>query len=43
MKPVVELLQKELGETVPPMTNNFFCLVVLLLSTPENLGNRTQT
>ena len=24
MKPVVELLQKELGETVPPMTNNFF-------------------
>ena len=24
MKPVVELLQKELGETVPLMTNNFF-------------------
>ena len=24
MKPVVELLQKELGETVPPITNNFF-------------------
>ena len=24
MKPVVELLQKELGETVPPITNTFF-------------------
>ena len=42
MKPVVELLQKELGETVPPITDDFFLWLCCFFPDKENLmeGNR---
>ena len=42
MKAVVELLQKELGETVPPITDDFFVWLCFLFPDKANLteGNR---